>query len=375
YPVSLFSDLKNQSNNAIAFRGFGLAMVDVMRALTINNFGKFSTLDSNTFKTEYTQTESQNLKLIPYSLDGKPQAPKPLNESIDNWYKPTDNELKYFKDVIENTIKKDKKISDINFITQPISKIASRVFLDLQNKAVNHNLNEKELQKIVLNWLDDEDIEHHTLQSTKISTYKLIECYINMALGKTSISLDYCIGQVWRHCQPTLYASFSHAEIDSVIIEEVITLDDRSKRYSYGPPIESMQQILALIDANILSLDFANNPNIEITEKGWLLTNKEGASITTNIMINSVLDAPKLLDVNAPIIKSLLSNDLIQPVHTKLGIDTRVDGCVISYNSEKQLPISVLGRLSKGSVIGVDAILECCGKRIEDWAESFAKRI
>ena len=196
-----------------------------------------------------------------------------------------------------------------------------------------------------------------------------------MALGNIPISLDYCLGQVWRHCQPTLYATFSYAEINYDIIEKVATLDDRIKRYSYGPPIESMQQILALVDAKVLSLDFVNNPEIDTVDDGWLFKNKNQASTPINTMINSVLDAPKLLDVNAPIIKSLLSNDLIQPIHTKLGIDTKKDGRVISYNSENQLPIAVLGRLSKGSVIGVDAILECFGSRARRWAKSAALKI
>ena len=375
YPVSQFKNLKNKSNITIGIRGFGLAMIDVMRALTINNFGTFKIIDPLTFKTEYKQTTSQNLKLAPFSLDGKPLAPKPLNENIDNWYKPTKYELENFKNEIKKTIDSNQKVDNIDFLIKPISKIASRVFLDLNKKAIVHDLEAKNLQEIALNWLNDEDFEHPILQCTSISTYKLIQYYIAMALGTTPVSFDYCLGQVWRHCQPSLYASFSYAKIDNDIIEKVITLDDRTKRYSYGPPIESMQQILALVDAQILSLKYINNPEIEITNQSWLFKNKNESAIHLNKMINSVLDAPKLLDVNAPIIKSLLNNDLIQPIHTKLGIDTKTDGRVISYNSENQLPISVLGRLSKGSVIGVDAILECFGKRIEDWADAYTKRL
>ncbi|WP_262486210.1 hypothetical protein [Gillisia marina] len=37
--------------------------------------------------------------------------------------------------------------------------------------------------------------------------------------------------------------------------------------------------------------------------------------------------------------------------------------------------MAVLGRLSKGSVIGVDAILECFGPRVTDWAKAAAKRV
>ncbi|SFD34175.1 FAD/NAD(P)-binding protein [Algibacter pectinivorans] len=374
YSVCKFEDLKNQKTNTINIRGFGLAMIDVMRALTINKFGYFKVIDSHTLKTEYVQLKPQNLSLVPFSLDGKPMAPKPLNQAIDDWYKPNNEVLSAFKKEIELAAKKDTT-NNIHFLIDAISKIASHIYLSLQDRALPHNLNDKALKLIISNWLQDNNYKHGLIQKTNISTYKLIERYIQMGLGKIPVSLDYCVGQVWRHCQPTLYASLSHSLLDNEVIEDIIKLDDHSKRYSYGPPIESMQQMLALADANILVFDFVDNPDIKTTNKGWKLTNKDGDTISTNIMINSVLDAPQLLKVNAPLVTSLLKNDLIQPIHTKLGIDTLENGQVISTIKDHNLPIFILGRLCKGSVIGVDALLECFGKRIEDWADAFVKKV
>jgi uncharacterized NAD(P)/FAD-binding protein YdhS len=92
-------------------------------------------------------------------------------------------------------------------------------------------------------------------------------------------------------------------------------------------------------------------------------------------MINTVLDAPKLLGVNSSVIMSLLHDDLIEPIHSKLGIETRNDAIVTSSLDNEFTPIAVLGRLSKGSVIGVDAILECFGNRVKDWAVAFVDRL
>ena len=90
-------------------------------------------------------------------------------------------------------------------------------------------------------------------------------------------------------------------------------------------------------------------------------------------MVDTVLDAPKLLAVNSPIITNLLANDLVQTVHSKLGILTSND-CRIISEEGKQLPISLLGRLAKGTVVGVDAILECFGDRSEMWATAVVER-
>ncbi|WP_047546436.1 FAD/NAD(P)-binding protein [Psychroserpens sp. Hel_I_66] len=373
YPVSKFDDIKNQTHLNIGMRGFGLAMIDVMRALVINNFGNFKILDTSTFKSKYEQKKQQHLKLIPFSLDGLPLVPKPLTPEIDSWFEPTSEEIKNFKSKIERTANGEKSVKNLDFLLKPISKIISRIFLDLKDKALEHDLEKDHLETIILIWLKSDEFKHQLIQDNTIPTYELIKVNIEMALGKRAITLDFCIGQVWRHCQPTLYKSLSHSTLDDDIIKDIISLDDSSKRYTYGPPVESMQQVLALVDANILTLDFINDPEIELTKKGWELKNRDHESHVATVMINSVLASPNVTEINSKLIKELLNDDLIQPVHSKLGIETSKDGKVISQN--KEVPIYVLGRLVKGSVIGVDAILECFGERIEYWADEFVRQL
>ena len=374
YPIDQLEGIKNNTNVSIGIRGFGLAMIDAMRYLTINNFGNFKVVDAKTLKSEYYKLKDQNIKLVPFSLDGLPMVPKPLNENIDNWYKPTIEEINDLKSEIESVSRKDNDTDTLDFLISPIAKIASRIFIDLKDKSVSHSYNKNEVEAIILKWLKDADFKHQLLQDENITTYNLIRNYIDMALGKSGITLDFCIGQVWRHCQPTLYKSFSHAKVNNSIIEEVIALDERSKRYSYGPPIESMQQMLALVDANVLTLDYVNNPEIKLVNEGWLLKNSEDEASICSTMINSVIDSPKLLEVNSSLIKNLLKNELIQPIHSKLGIETSEDGYVITPKDMEDAPIAVLGRLAKGSVIGVDAILECFGSRVENWAEFYVNK-
>jgi len=375
YPISELSNIKNNTGLTIGIRGFGLGMIDVMRYLVINNYGNFKVVDNATLETVYYKVKKQQLTLIPFSLDGLPLVPKPLNETIDNWYKPTKQELEFFKAEIETVAQSEISPKGINFLIAPMAKIASRIFMDLNENAVAHKLTATAIEVKILNWLADANYQDKLLQDEKIPTEQLIQAYINMALGKVPVSLDFCIGQVWRHCQPTLYKAFSHPKLNNDIIKKVIDLDERSKRYSYGPPIESMQQILALIDANVLSLAFVNDPKINLISNGWHLTNSKEKSIVCTVMINSILDEPKILDIKTFLVKNLLNNKLIQPIHSELGIETSADGYVISPADKPNLPIAVLGRLAKGSVIGVDAILECFGPRIVDWAKAYVAKL
>ncbi|WP_040249645.1 FAD/NAD(P)-binding protein [Psychroserpens mesophilus] len=375
YPISQFNFLKRENDVTIGIRGFGLAMVDVMRALATEVFGKFEITNSDTLKTIYINNPDKKITIVPFSLDGMPLAPKPLNSVIDQLFQPSDKVLESLKIQIETVAKINSDVSDFGFLTEPIAEISAKIFTNTKLKTKSHALNKEQIKNLVITWFNNENIEHELIIDKKNSTYNLIKAFIEMASNRCAISLDYCIGQVWRHCQPTIYKSLSHSKLNNDLIKKIIDLDDRIKRYSYGPPIQSMQQMLALVDAKVLNLDFVKNPKIELCDEGWQLINSKDDSITTKSMINSVLDAPELLEIDTPLIKNLLHDDLIQPIHSELGIETDTYGIVQNSNETHPVSIALLGRLSKGSVIGVDAILECFGKRVEDWAINYVRNL
>jgi len=375
YPAkNIIASDKINSSSTVAIRGFGLAMIDVIRALTIGKGGEFNLTNTHTFQSKFISNEDVPKKIIAFSLDGEPLVPKPLNANIDANFEPTKQEIETFGIIISKNASAAEKVLDHSFLVKAIAKISARIYIDLDDKAIANKLQQKELESIIINWLEDAKFQHALIvPSSKKVTLKIKE-FIKMALGKEQFSLDYCVGQVWRHLQPTLYEKFSHSKLPETVIAMVIDLDERMKRYSYGPPIESMQQLLSLVDAEILDLDLVEDPEITEVKNGWNFE-KNSIKCTAQIMINSVLDAPKIKNVSSPLICNLLSNDLIEPIHSNLGIKTHENACIEISEEKKFIPLAVLGRLSKGSVIGVDAILECFGPRVKDWAKDAVKRV
>ena len=375
YPLSTIINSKEiDKEKNVAIRGLGLAMIDVVRALTVEKGGVFDLQNKNNFASKFITNEGVPKQILPYSLDGLPMVPKPLNPKLDNAFKISEKQAHLFENEINKVAKGIKKVSDNSFLKNIIAKISSEIFIELENNNATEKRSKEELENTIVNWLSDIKFKDDLVEDIFSDTVTLIESFVEMACGEKPISLDYCVGQVWRHCQPIFYKSFSHATVSEEIIAAVIELDEQIKRYSYGPPVESMQQILALSKANILNFEYCNNPKITISEKALHFENKKDKT-DVQILINSVLDPPKLLEVTSPIIQNLLKNDLIEPIHSELGIHTQEDGRIISSDSKKNIPLAVLGRLSKGSVVGVDAILECFGIRINNWAKGVVKRI
>lgn len=375
YPVAPIIKLCAEQNSAtIAIRGFGLAMIDVARALSEGLGGKFVLTDEATRTMEYKPSGQEPNLIIPFSLDGLPMAPKPLHKKIDCLYAPTEKELSDYESSLIKSIESKTALDATDFLIHAIAPIAARKFIGLGTKAMAHELHEDDIINSVTSWLSDAEFSHPLIISIETPAGLAMKKFIDMATGIGKVSLDFCIGHVWRHCQPTMYRLLSFAPLSDDRIADIVQLDERLKRYSYGPPVDSLQQMLALVNAGIISLDFVNDPDIALEEGGWKF-GLVGKTAIAEIMVNSVLDAPQILKVVSPLPKGLINNRGVEPLHDKLGLRTKKNALVESKRSDNTMPVALMGRLAKGTLIGVDAIAECFGKRSEYWAAGVVKRL
>ncbi len=372
YPIKDILISENLSpESTIGIRGFGLAMIDVVRGIA-NQFGSFSVVEESTHKCSYRAEQPLSNFFVPFSLDGLPPAPKPLTAKLDRWYQPTEAQLAQFKSSIGDRSKQQKANSPA-FLINAIVPIAAALYAKLPQRYGLSTLNHSAIEAIVRAWLKEEHYAHPLIFPADESAQKTMQAFVGMATGTQAVSLDFCIGQVWRHCQPSIYEKLSFNECTDDVFVKIIELDERMKRYAYGPPVESIQQLLTLIEQGVLTLDFVDNPEISLSRAGWELQSGEN-KITVDLMVNSVLDAPKIKAVDAPIVKKLLSNDLIQPLHDDYGVLTHETAYLIPEKEDQVVPIALLGRLAKGTIIGVDAILECFGERPKKWAAEAVSR-
>lgn len=372
YPISSFLESKNlDSDSIIGIRGLGLAMIDIVRAIA-NKFGTFKIIDAAVQKCSYKSSSELSNLLVPFSLDGLPPAPKPLNAAIDRLYSPTDEQILEFERIIGNS-QIQRNANGLDFLIEAFAPIAAAIYNQLPQTIAKDKFSHKDLQQITLDWLREDSTSHSLIISRKQSVQKTMQDFVDMATATGPVSLDYCIGQVWKHCQPIIYEQLSYNACKEEVFAEIIHLDERLKRYSYGPPVESIQQLLALDTASVINFDFVNDPKIELTSKGWQLES-EGQVIKANMMINSVLDAPQIKSVDSPLVKNMLSHELIKAVHDDFGVATDDFGYLIPKESKESISIALLGRLAKGTIIGVDAILECFGSRPESWASKAVEK-
>lgn len=372
YPIEpILEELHERDEVTLAVRGYGLATIDITRAAA-EACGVFKIDDEQTRSHSFTPDPALALDIVPFSLDGLPMGPKPLNASLDMQFKPSQETLDDLSRQLSDP-KAQKVAANETFLLNAIIPILAMTFSGLTNRRVFSSSEHENLERVILGWIDDPSYGHPSILSTENSPIDLLNELVGMATGTAPISLDYCVGQTWRHCHPTIYAALSHSALPDMALAKCIFLDEGLKRYSFGPPTESLQQLIALHDAGVLSLDYLSDPEVTISPDGWTLSN--GSDQTqARVMVDAVLDSPKIKDVNSPLMQGLLKEGVLAPVHDDLGITTLKDGFIISHG-DKALPIAVLGRLAKGTIIGVDAILECFGQRPRDWAAAAVARM
>ncbi|WP_227267715.1 FAD/NAD(P)-binding protein [Roseobacter weihaiensis] len=371
YPVGPIVDAaKRRTKTTVAVRGYGLATIDVVRAIA-DAHGSFSLRDEKLRELKFTPTKEVAPTIIPFSLDGLPMGPKPITEQLDRQFAPSEKVLEALGRELSDP-ELQARAKGKAFLLDAITPVIIGVFRGLEYKRDDTPSDNDALHHLVKAWIEDPAQGHKCFLDTGQPPIDLLKNLVQMANGSAPVSLDYCIGQVWRHCHPTIYRSLSHSALSDEVLADIIFTDESMKRYAFGPPMESLQQLIALYEAGMLDLEYLADPGITVTDRGWVLTSGEDHT-TAQVMVNAVLDAPKIADVRSPLIEGLLQDGLVAPVHDELGVATTADGYVISQN-ESVLPIAVLGRLAKGTIIGVDAILECFGDRPRAWASSAAKR-
>lgn len=371
YPIEpIVGSVISREDVSIAIRGYGLATIDIVRAIA-EAHGCFKRQDELSNGQTFALTKKGTLNLIPFSLDGLPMGPKPISEELDSQFAPTEAELEKLGQQLGDP-EMQKSASGNAFLLDALVPVIGTVFRALDHKCDEGPSDHDALHRLITAWIDDPAQDHDCILDTGQPPIEFLTNLIQMADGTAPISLDYCIGQVWRHCHPTIYKALSHGALKDDVLAKIIFTDEAMKRYAFGPPAESLRQLIALHEAGVLTLDFVADPEIAVTEQGWILTSGDKQA-TAQFMVNAVLDPPKITDVCTPLIERLLQDRLLAPVHDDLGVATTKGGYVISQDGSI-LPIAVLGRLAKGTIIGVDAILECFGNRPRSWAISASQR-
>lgn len=343
------------AGRTVAIRGLALSAFDVLRVLTTAQGGEFQT-------GRYLLSGNEPARILPFSLDGRPPFPKPETEALDARFEPTRDETATFSENIAKAARATPQRAQ-ELLTEAISPAVIRILSEAGSSADASD---------TADWLETEWSSPGAQETD--GPLETLRTGIAIAEGARLPSVGYTVGQVWRKWQDALRSGYNSAETPPDTAETIIAFDEGLKRYSYGPPISSSRELSALIDAGIVDLDYAADPDIALTDGGWTLTSGAGA-IEAGVMIDAVMAPPDLSILQPPLLVGLMAEGRLSPMADGLAAQTAGDGELIGRNGKKSPGLCLLGRLALGSVVAADSLHDCFGEASHRWAQGVVQRV
>ncbi len=373
YPTDRFFSDSIFSKRTVALRGMGLSMIDTVKALCEGRGGVFETATDTQSGLRYIASGDEPSQLLPFSLDGLPMTPKPANESVDRLFQLNADDKKLLAKTLSlaNLCSDGDQLRDA--VIETVAEISARCCQRLDHRCLSHRT-AIDLTSLISQWLHDGSIRHQFIVSHDVDTASAMQSYLDMARGDAPISVDYVVGQVWRHCQKTFYRKLAFISEGTDLLIPFINLDQRLKRYAFGPPVDSTRRLLALVECGLIKFGIADDPDIIMGDGGWILQD-DSHRTATDVMINTVLASSDLSDVCSPLVIQLYEERLLNPASDKFGALIARDGTVLDTEFNRNKRVAFVGRLAIGSIVEADALMECFGTQLEDWASSLVSRM
>ena len=345
----LVAAARGWSRKSVGVRGMGLSTLDVVRLLTLGLGGKFS-------KGRYVPSGREPRRIVPFSLDGIAPAPKPATGALDRNYDLADEEHASVRAALDHALTRGPDAS-VREVSAALVAPARRILNQMGSGATEAE---------IADWLDIE--RNGPGEQEDLDGLAALRRDSSIAHGRAVPTIGYAIGQIWRKSQAALRAAFDQVRVAPDTAAAIVSFDEGLKRYSYGPPVETADQLIQMVEAGIVVLKAAADPDILETSAGWRVVSGE-SHIDVDVMVDAVLSPARLELTEDPALRSLLKAERIAPVQGELGARVLSDGALPMADG-----LSLLGRMSTGSVIGTDSIHDCFGAPARRWAEGVVDR-
>lgn len=354
---ALLARARGWAGRAVGIRGLGLSTLDVVRLLTLGMGGRFA-------GGRYHPSGREPARIIPFSLDGLPPWPKPACAAIEARLSPLPEESAAFVAAISAAVAEPPgpalaRLSGA--LVAPVLRLLAEAGRPSSREAVEA-------------WLAAER-EAPGSQGPS-DPVAVLRQGIAMARGESPPDIGYAVGQVWRAWQNDLRRGFNPCPPPPATAAAILGLDEGLKRYSYGPPVGTLAELLVLVEAGFVDLRAAADPEILLVPGGWQLVEQD-ATLRVEAMVDAVLPAPAIERLGDPLLAGL--RDAGRIVARGEGQAARVlpDGQSLGRHGGRdcvERGLSLLGRMALGSVIAVDSVHDCFGAAARRWAEGVLDR-
>lgn len=396
YPVENLAKIPPQTS--VGIKGMGLTFVDAVLALTEGRGGEFEFNNKGQIQ-KYKPSGKEPASIYPFSRSSLPIIPRGAFFGEPNF------KLRFFnyaniKELREQDPSRKPDFTDDlwNLVRQEMTYAYYRVlmknsgfeyetplsFADFQNDIKRfHQKFPNEKRFDVDEFLDYLKTENYSADSHKA----FIEKYIEQAINEARIGEDespwMAVVAIWREITPIFgqiykFGGLTH-ESHRDFLENYFGM---LCRITFGPPILSIEKILAIAKSGILKFEIGANPKVSLNEtnrKFQIFSEQNGFRCEVEHLIDARIPKNKLPQNATRLYKNLLEKGLIKPFQNgdfNVGcLEISENGSVIDAKGNIQDDLSAYGTPTEGITFDNDSLSRKRNNFASIWAEKIIERI
>ena len=357
----------------VGIRGMGLTMNDILSRLTIGKGGTFKELDG---KLSYHPSGNEP-NIVMFSRSGIPLTARALNQKgASGQYKPKVLTMAFVKslrnrgkidftaDILPILIKEMSCAFYESYFRKRHGEVSAKLFHELYLKCAPYE--EKQLvdqyvpvdqqfsfQKLS-NPVPFEDLE--TVQAFGVWLRDYLDNDYNEACQGNMDSPMKAACDVIRDVRDILREAIDFGGLTESSHEWLMTeFVPVMNRLAVGPPKERVAELIALIEAGIVTCDFGPNPILQAEPEGKhkLISRLDGTTVTLDVVIKAQLSMHSPLQDSSALLGKLLEHGYAVPFKNGeyhpggLAVDRGLQ--MIGANKEKSPNIWALGIPTEGA--------------------------
>lgn len=395
YPVE--KNLREISpGSSIAIKGIGLTFIDAVLALTEGRNGTFERNNKNG-KLRYSPSGAEPGIIYPFSRSGLPMIPRDPNSQ-------NTTPLKFFTESTLARLKAaspDKKLDFKLQILPLIYREMEYVFYNIQMKSLGFKddlhacATYKEVQHYInlfhehhfdiepfhpesfLKPLNRQHFQGDCSFNSKITNY--LHFFLDEAQKGEFDSSWAAVSAVWRKATPLfakLYAFGGLKPLSQLFFDTAFRR--LLNRVTFGPPIKSVEKILALMDAGIIDFSMAQNPVVKLNKKNaaFILHQAPNDFQTVSYLIDARIPNISIENDQTALYRNIKKRGLFKQFTNEHSGNAYQPGCIalsregyaINESGNIEPAIAITGTPTEGVTFDNDTLSRNRNNFVSKWA-------
>lgn len=396
YPVENLSRIA--ANSRVAIKGMGLTFVDTVLALTVGRGGVFERNAKDEI-VKYIPSGKEPSAIYPFSRSGVPILPRGAFCGKPNF------DLQYFTEEKIKQIRANSKNGKIDFkgdlwslIEREMIFAYYRILMKNRNfdykKSSDFSEFAKEISRFHEKFIDEKRFElskflnplsraNYYLKSHKDFIEKYITEAINEARSGEDLSPQMAVIAVWREITPIFGEIYKFGGLTSESHKDFLeNYFGTLCRITFGPPIESIEKILAISKAEILKFEIGANQRVSLCEKKGKFQIKSlqnGFECEVEHLIDARIPKKKIPKNASILYKNLYKKGLIRTFKNgnfDVGcVDVSQSGEVLDASGNALENLRTYGTPTEGITFDNDSLSRKRNNFASIWAKEICEKI